>query len=315
MEEHVLYSDSSDKIKRFLRKAVASQAYGDMFANGQYFKDLGLSIPRADVYSFGAYEHLKKLSHSNFRHAVEEVGPLDANQKRLLRKVCTTELWFQHRTNAELVPFFDGEEYYDYGSYEEHEHTLSILSYKQLMRKNIAVKAHTDEDDIHGVRNCDFVFFNCEFGNNSTPLNRFHNGRFYGTNSYVIGIDHPMVKYGYMTLTDHTNYKIFPSKERAAKDLFYKFPELRGEVVERVIYQKGNIEDTPIFDYTLMRPALALYLIGFSQRSKSQAFRDYLYNPKLTYEQLHVVLTTVYAPEFHIPRAVFTKTFEHNEGL
>ena len=120
-----------------------------------------------------------------------------------------------------------------------------------------------------------------------------------------------MVKYGYMTLSDHMKNTVFPTNEKFSRRLFLAFPELKQEVTGNIIYQNDNYHDTPIFDFTLMKPGLALYLIDFLRRTASDNFRKFVYDENFTFESLHDVLNTVFSPELHIPRGVFTRTYRY----
>lgn len=45
-KEKAVTEKSANVIKAFLRKAIAAQSYGYMFANGAYFKELAQNMPR-----------------------------------------------------------------------------------------------------------------------------------------------------------------------------------------------------------------------------------------------------------------------------
>lgn len=299
-------------IKRFLKKSMVSQVYGEMFSNGEYFKKLNIDLPASRLHSFDALQHLNKVSTSNFKNIKEKIGTLDEKENKLMRLICDTDIFFQHRSPVDLALLssdFENYEVYDY-----QDRVLSILSNKELNRRQEQSNSNTREDDIRCLHNHDFVFFNCEFaGEQNTPMSKYHNGVYYGSNSYVIGEDHEMAKYGYMTLSDHKQSTIFTTDEKFTRKMFSKFPDIDKEIIGRDICQNNNIIDTPIYTYSLMKPALALHLIDFLRGTKSDEFKKYIYNESFDRIELHKVLNTVFSPEFHIPRSIYAKKFMYND--
>ncbi|WP_039058647.1 T3SS effector OspC family protein [Enterobacter sp. Bisph1] len=303
--------DKLFKLEKFLRKALVSQVYGAMFANGQYFRHLGIHLPTANGYSFGAFEHLRKISHVNFQNIREKVGELDDNEYDLLYNISRAHLSFQHRSRTKLSTSTGNDKL---NVYKEHPGILSILSNKELIHRNILKKTNTYKEDVKYLHNHDFVFFSCQFDSSGSPPSRYHNGVYFGDFSYCIREDHRMVKYGYMTLTDHHENEVLPTIEVYTLMLFTSFPELKNEVQWRVVCQNNNKKDAPMFDYYLMKPALALYLIDFLRNTRSRDFKAYVYNGDFNSKKLHQVINTVFSPEYHIPRSIYTREYKYNFG-
>ena len=291
--------DSSDKhankIKDFLKKAIAAQSYHKMFYEGAYFKDLGIdlaaaSTPQASLHSL---QHLNDVSGHYLKEIRGKTQNLTIREKELLAKIVDAKLHLRHQSNANVV---------------SKSGTLNLFSFNKLQGDKICAGKNTFELDITSLSNHDFVFFAVEFcdDENQLPLNTRHSTADFGANAYIIEDRYP---YGYMTLTDHFDNTIQPAFSHEHQDFVRQFTKVRSETHRKVHGDRGP-QDAPIFNTKDMKLGLGLHLIDFLRKTHDHEFRDFALQKNLDSKSLDRILNFLFQPEFHVPRMVSTSEFK-----
>ncbi|MGB7127817.1 MAG: T3SS effector OspC family protein [Candidatus Rhabdochlamydia sp.] len=291
---------ASNKIKKFLRKTIAAQSYGYMFANGEYFTN-GLNIQPKNLYSFSSLRHLEKISTQNLNRIKNRISNLSSDELHLKAVISSTDWAFRHQSNFNL---------------ENKNKTLIISSNKMLENKGFSNKKHTFQQDKKKISNHDFVFWGVEFSGcyneKKPPLNTKHTTVDFGANSFLIHESNPICQYGFFTLTDHLDTQIPFSYARSKKIFTDIFPIADKEATRKIIEEHSNgLSMAPIFSVNDMKTALSLYLIEFIRKTEDLKFKEFIFNKETkSNSELEYVLNTLFQPEFHTPRLVSTKEYQ-----
>lgn len=288
-------SRSSDVIKDFFKRTIASQSYHKMFSEGADFKELGIALapPSAKKASLHSLQHLNNVSKNYLSKIKEKTQNLTPQERVLLSKVVDAKIHFRHQSNSNLAAGAG---------------TLNILSLHKLQSDGIATAKNTYSEDIRCLSNQDFVFFGVEFSDDEAqlPLNTRHSTVDFGANAYIIDEQYP---YGYLTLTDHYDNIIQPAFRHEHKNFIGQFTDVRNDVYRKVHGDKGS-KDVPVFNTKDMRLGLGLHLIDFLRNTNDAGFRNFALNENLDSKNLDKVLNFVFQPEFHVPRMVSTNNFK-----
>jgi len=292
-DEEVI-AKSADTIKAFLRKTIAAQSYGAMFANGWYFKELGQNIPAADrKFSFSTLHHLDKISKYYLDVIVKKTPNLNQQETDLINNITNSALTFRHQSNAGLAK---------HGK-------LNIFSNKKLGNEKIDMRGSIYGADKAGISNDDFVFFGVEFFSedlSQLPLNTRHTGIDFGANAYLVKERFP---HSYLTLTYHFDNITCRPSEHEHQNFVTKFPKALEEVFRYVHCDKGRI-DIPMYNVKDMKLALGLHLVDFIRNSQDNALKHFALSGDLTGKELDRLINFIFQPEFHVPRMVSTKNFK-----
>ncbi|ATP28614.1 hypothetical protein CR207_09495 [Chromobacterium violaceum] len=287
---------AAGKIGAFLRKAVAAQSYGLMFANGKLFEATGDALEKRGQYGFSALQRLDGLSRRNLAAVEARLGALDSAERGLKERIMTGAWHFRHQSNAALD---DGK-------------TAAIASNHLLARESRSSGGNTFAGDKARLSNHDFVFFGVEFsgrGKQDKPLNHKHSTMDFGANAYVVPDTLPACRHGYLTLTDHFFNRVPGGREAEHQDFVGSFPQMGAET-GRWIHEGKYRQNAPIFNYRDMKAAVALHLIEFLRDSKDAAFKAYVFDQAMQSGQaLDRVLNSVFQAEFHIPRLMATTDY------
>lgn len=292
--EKAVTEKSVNVIKAFLRKTIAAQSYGAMFANGSYFKKLGQNIPAADSkFSFSALHHLDKISKHYLDIIIEKTPNLSEQETDLINRITNSTLTLRHQSNAGLAK--NGK--------------LNIFSNKKLLNEKIDMIGSIYIPEKDCISNDDFVFFGVEFFSedpSQLPLNTKHTGIDFGANAYLVKDKFP---YSYLTLTYHFDNMTARPSEHEHQDFVTKFPKALQEVFRYVHSDKGRI-DTPIYNAKDMKLALGLHLVDFIRNSQDDALKHFALSGNLTGKELDRLINFVFQPEFHVPRMVSTTDYQ-----
>lgn len=301
---------ASNIIKNFLRKIIAAQSYGHMFANGKNFKKLDIHYTPVSKknkqeknntkspFSFRTLDHLENISQDYLNEIKNKTNKLSVEEKELVSRISNIEWHFRHQSNAH----FPGP-------------SLTLYSHKRLNDGAIAAGCNTTEFDLENLSNNDFVFFAVEFSNlkEELPLNRRHNGHDLGANAFILDEKNPSIKSGYLTLTDHhDNFLqsvICHREHQEHKDWVKEFPETVS-IFNRFVHGDKGISDVPIYSAKHMKEAIALHLINFLRYSLNAKFKAFVLNSSITAKQLDRVLNFVFQAEFHVPRILSTASYK-----
>lgn len=291
-------------ITAFLRKAVASQAYGAMFAHGKHFAKAGQSLPKQDKYGFNALQHLGDLSRKNLADIAAKVGPLSPAEQALAEKITSTSWNFRHQSNAPL----------------ETGNTLSISSVARLSKEHQDIKkqalqegktylGHSFKPEYEALHHTGFVFFGVEFAGASKdhpPLNTLHQFNDYGANAYLISDTLPACQQGYLTLTDHFENQIPPQTDT---ELGERFPKAARQI-RRTVHTEGLKFMAPVFAFDDMKEAMALHMIDFLRNCTDDKFKQYVLSDAINSgAALDEVLNCVFQAEFHLPHLLSTQDY------
>ncbi|MGC3030418.1 T3SS effector OspC family protein [Burkholderia sp. DN3021] len=289
----------AQKIGTFLRKVVAAQSYGLMFANGSAFEKTGDALPKKrehEAYGFSPLKKLDDLSKKNVSAIRNRLGVLTGSETSLKEKITMAKWDFRHQTNAMLD---DGK-------------TLNIASNHMLSRNGESFRSKTFAEDKEVLSNHDFVFFGVEFsgiGKEGRPLNSKHQTVDFGANAYVVSENLPSLRHGYLTLTDHFENRLPFWRYPEHKDFFQQFPIAESEL-SRAIPDGVKYGDAPIFSFDDMKEAVALHLIEFLRNSKDYKFREYVLTQALNSgREMDRVLNSVFQAEFHVPRILSSRDY------
>ncbi|WP_434627291.1 T3SS effector OspC family protein [Chromobacterium sp. CV08] len=284
------------KIGAFLRKAVAAQSYGLMFANGKLFEATGDALEKREQYGFSALKRLDGLSRRNLDAVEARLGALDAAELGLKERIMAGAWHFRHQSNAALD---DGEK-------------ATIASNHLLSRQSRSSGSNTFAADKERLSNHDFVFFGVEFSGrdrSDKPLNHKHSTMDFGANAYVVSDTLPVCRNGYLTLTDHFFNLVPGGHEAEHQDFIKRFPQM-GRESGRWIHEGKYRQNAPVFSYGDMKAAVALHLIEFLRSSQDEAFKAYVFDQAMqSGPALDRVLNSVFQAEFHIPRLMATTDY------
>ncbi|WP_080417040.1 T3SS effector OspC family protein [Burkholderia ubonensis] len=292
-------STAAQKISTFLRKVVAAQSYGLMFANGSVFKKTGDALPKKgehEAYGFSSLQKLDDISKKNISEIRSRLGALTNDEISLKEKITTAKWDFRHQTNAMLD---DGK-------------TLNIASNHALTRDNGSFRSKTFAEDKKILSNHDFIFFGVEYsgiGKEGRPQNSKHQTVDFGANAYVVSENFPSLRHGYLTLTDHFDTRLPPWRYPEHTDFFRRFSIAESEL-SRAIPKGAKYGDAPIFSFGDMKEAVALYLIYFLRNSKDSKFREYVLTQAMNSGlEMDRVLNGVFQAEFHAPRILSSRDY------
>ncbi|AUH50908.1 hypothetical protein CXB49_08835 [Chromobacterium sp. ATCC 53434] len=287
---------AAGKIGAFLRKAVAAQSYGLMFANGKLFEATGDALEKREQYGFSALKRLDGLSRRNLDAVAARLGALDSAEQALKQHIMAGAWHFRHQSNAALD---DGEK-------------ATIASNHLLSRQARSSGGNTFADDKALLSNHDFVFFGVEFSGrdkNDKPLNHKHSTMDFGANAYVVSDALPACRNGYLTLTDHFFNRVPGGREAEHQDFVGRFAQM-GRESGRWIHEGKYRQNAPLFCYRDMKAAVALHLIEFMRNSQDEAFKAYVFDQATqSGPALDRVLNSVFQAEFHIPRLMATTDY------
>ncbi|MGY4730838.1 T3SS effector OspC family protein [Burkholderia pyrrocinia] len=290
---------AAQKISTFLRKVVAAQSYGLMFANGSVFEKTGDALPKKgehEAYGFSSLQKLDDTSKNNLSAIRNRLGALTGDEISLKEKITAAKWDFRHQSNAVLD---DGK-------------TLNIASNHMLSHSNVPFRSKTFAEDKELLSNHDFVFFGVEYsgiGNKDRPLNSKFQGVDFGNNAYVVSEDLPSLRHGYLTLTDHLDTTLPSINHPENPKFFQKFPIAMSEL-SRPIHNGGGMGDAPIFSFYDMKEAVALNLIEFLRNSGDDKFREYVLTQAMNSgHEMDRVLNSVFQAEFHVPRILSSQDY------
>lgn len=130
---------------------------------------------------------------------------------------------------------------------------------------------------------------------NDSVVHKAYSGAFYGKTAYTLEENHPLIKRGYITFTDHTVGQVRLSSNVYSKDskeykcdpydIKSRFPIVFSERVNNTaaVIPKGNPKmggykrpHNPIFCVRDMKHALSLKVIQFLRQSKDENFKTYI---------------------------------------
>ncbi|MDY7577842.1 T3SS effector OspC family protein [Herbaspirillum sp. RTI4] len=299
---------AANRIKTFLRKAVAAQAYGRMFAEGRLFKDIGLSMPSlkngSARFSFKTLDQLDRISEKNLNAIRSYVGRLKPAEEQLQELILTGDWSFRHQSNADLT----------------HPDGIKIFSGAMLARKQIPINSHTTQREKELLGNDDFVFFGVEFSggykHRLPALNKKHSGVDYGAQAFFVNAKNSQCRHGYLTLTSHFNNSVPAPERNQNTGRGRMFPVAAGEV-PRQLSTGTNDVDAPMFSARDMKKALTLYLIDFLRKTRDPDVcwwvSEYLYEAAcerpIAGGYLDSLMNFAFSPEFHIPRMLSTRSY------
>src|ERR1700682_574141 len=293
---------AATKITEFLRKAVAAQSYGLMFANGSRFAEIGDALQKRDKYNFQSLSHLEKLSKINIEAVSKRLDKLSPGELDLKQKIMSRKLVFRHQSNANV----------DEGG------ILKIFSNHNLTQKNLATKNSIQmlHRDFEALSNHDFVFFGVEFsgkGTKTPPLNHLYGFCDFGANAFLVDEDHPGFKNSYLTLTAHCVTQPPRVGMNGHSEFMCQFPLASDEILRPRI-RRYHEDNAPLFSFKDMKKAMALHLIEFSRNSQDEKFRNFVTSQAILEDAcLDRILNSVFQPEFHLPRLLATKEYARHE--
>jgi len=300
----------------YFYERCAARAYDKMFSQGKRFVDRKINLkPSKENHSSvkNTLEILAHISSKNINEINALVQPLSTAEKGLFERITTLTWRFRHVSNHDVTA----------------KGYLNLYSFDKLCQeKELYPHTAIHAADVTELANTDFVFFGVEFHHShlAEHIEKTHSGHFYGCTAYLINEEHPLVKLGFLTLSDHYLGVIPSPQDKARIDdnfgvIFKGFPIIFQELNEqgerstlktRLVYtkEKTNIVcDNPLFSYADMKAALALYFIDFIRRSEDSAFKESLFSAALDNITLSRWLNTVFQCEFHLPHMLSTYTY------